>query len=176
MLKKKSWDAGIESRWDRTAPRYSEILNSNEFYLPSDNWMINEFKKKDKIDVFFFLDISGSCYHLKNRFFKAARSLDPKRFKIHLYSFDTRVHELDIKSNQIYGGGGTAFHIIENCIQEYMRANKKKYPHSVWIITDGYGNNVTPEIPNRWHWFLTSDHYGGYVHKDSHKHLLKDYD
>jgi len=144
-------------RWERVNPRYSHII-SNNIHLPTEHKVMDEYLVKDKLDVFFFLDTSGSCYSLKNRFFSAARSLNPKKFNIRLFCFDTRVEELDIKSNRVYGGGGTVFNIIENKIQQIIKSDGIKYPHAVWIITDGYGNAVTPEKPEKWYWFLSSDY------------------
>jgi predicted metal-dependent peptidase len=174
--KTKEYSVDIESRWDRVAPRYSEVMNTGKFYLPSESWMIGEFDKENKIDVFFFLDTSGSCYHLKDRFFKAARSLDPKRFNVRLFSFDTRVEEVNIKTGRVYGGGGTSFSIIENKIQEIIKREKKKYPHSVWIISDGYGNTVRPQKPEKWHWFLTPSSTSGYIPKQSNIYKLSNFE
>jgi hypothetical protein len=134
-----------------------------------------EHEEEGKIDVWFFADTSGSCYHLKERFFKAARSLDPARFNVRLFCFDTRVEEVDIQGNRIYGGGGTSFTIIEKKIQEVMRNEEVKYPEAVFVITDGWGNPVNPEIPNRWYWFLTTD-WIKCIPKESLIHKLKDYE
>src|SRR3546814_18475794 len=52
-------------------------------------------------------------------------------------------------------GGGTRFDIIEKNIQKIMGIEKSAYPEGVFLITDGVGSSVTPEFPDRWHWFLT---------------------
>jgi hypothetical protein len=128
---------------------------------------------KDKIDVYFFMDTSGSCLYLKDRFFQAARSLDPKRFNIRLFCFDTVVHETTIESRKIYGGGGTCFRIIENFIQQQKKDGS--YPDAVWVITDGYGTNVSPEKPDRWYWFVSDFGTEHYIPQKSKRFLLKDF-
>ena len=173
----KKSDFTVENRWERTAPRYSELFHSHsKIMLPSDNFIISEYFKPHKIDVFFFLDTSGSCISLAPRFFKAALSLDKKRFRVHLYSFDTRVESVDIKNQRLSGGGGTRFDIIETKIQQIIKKDKlKKYPH-VWAISDGMGNRVNPEKPERWKWFLTNGGSKSYIPKSSKIYYLKDFE
>jgi hypothetical protein len=132
-------------------------------------------EEQKKITVFFFMDTSGSCWGLKDRFFRAARSLPPEKFDIRLFCFDTQVQETDIESGRIYGGGGTAFDIIESKIQTTCRNEKIKYPKAVWIMTDGMGSRVNPEKPDRWYWFLSHD-YRYYIPKESSIHMLKDFE
>jgi hypothetical protein len=186
--KKKKWETVIkkwenfrkkedfqeDERWERTSPRYSQIIGK-DIHLPSNYNIIDEYKIKDRMDVSFFMDTSGSCIDLKERFFKAAKSLNPKKFNIRLFCFDTSVKETTIASGQIYGGGGTSFSIIENKIQQIMQAENKKYPHAVFLITDGMGNSVTPQHSNRWFWFLSANHKN-YIPKDSKVFMLKDYE
>jgi len=161
-------------RWERVTPRYSQLI-SNEISLPTENWILDDFKDNHKIDVWFFLDTSGSCIVLKDRFFTAARSLNPSKFNIRLFCFDTSVVEIDIKQNKVYGGGGTSFSIIENKIQNIIKSEKVKYPKAVWLITDGYGDTVKPEKPERWYWFL-SDNYRHYIPAESKVFKLSDYE
>lgn len=137
----------------------------------------SEGDEKRRIRVSFFLDTSGSCISYAERFFKAARTLDPRRFDVKLYCFDTRVYETDLKTGKVYGGGGTSFSIIERRIQAEMAERGSAYPHAVWVLSDGYGNDVHPEKPKRWHWFLTaggSRDYG--IPADSHVHKLSDFE
>jgi hypothetical protein len=56
-----------------------------------------------------------------------------------------------------------------------MQAENKKYPHAVFLITDGMGNSVTPQHSNRWFWFLSANHKN-YIPKDSKVFMLKDYE
>jgi len=160
-----------EERWERVNNRYINVIPDN-INLPSSQKIFNDFKEKDMISVFFFLDTSGSCISLGNRFFAAAKSLNPKKFKIRLFCFDTRVEETSLETKRIYGGGGTSFSIIESKIQEIIKKDKIKYPKAVFIITDGYGNNVTPEKPEKWYWFLTSK-FTKYINKKSKIFNLK---
>ena len=161
-------------RWERVGAKYSHII-SDEIALPTENWILDDIKDNYKIDVFFFLDTSGSCIGLKDRFFTAARSLDPKRFNIRLFNFDTQVVEVNIKENKVYGGGGTSFNIIESKIQSIIKTENIKYPKAVWLITDGYGDNVKPQFPDKWYWFLSAD-YRQYIPKGCKIFMLKDYE
>lgn len=173
-IKKISHTIDYSERWDRTSLRYSNLTNNIK--LPSYHWIFDEFYKNDMIEVFFFMDNSGSCYHLANRFFSAAKSLDPKKFKIRLFSFDAYVQELNINKSTIYGGGGTRFDIIENKIQNIIIKEKIKYPDAVFIITDGYGNNVYPEFPKKWHWFLTTHNSTYCIPSESLIYNLEDFE
>lgn len=165
----------VEERWDMRARRH-HLLDSNGLFLPSDIEFFDTGFEDDKILVFFFLDTSGSCINYKNRFFAAAKSLDPKKFEIKLFCFDTRVYETTLESNKVYGGGGTSFHIIESAIQSDIKKHKLPYPKAVWIITDGYGNHVNPERPENWYWFLTPCHQKGCIPKKSKCFNLSDYE
>jgi hypothetical protein len=101
--------------------------------------------------------------------------LPPDLFDIHLFCFDTSVYETTLKSREIFGNGGTYFHIIEPGIQRYMMKYNKKYPEAVFLITDGYGDKVYPKYPERWHWFLTNS-YKTYIPLSSKTYNLKDYE
>ena len=162
------WETVIK-KWEMLSMKFSEVekeqwirksrrINSfnNGLILPSNSEIECLHMCKNKINVYFFLDTSGSCIHLAERFFTAANSLPKEKFDIKLFCFDTNVEEVSLQSQKVYGGGGTSFNIIEKKIQE-EKIKTKKYPSAVFIITDGYGNKVNPEHPNRWHWFLSSD-------------------
>ena len=124
--------------------------------------------------MWFFLDTSGSCYHLKDRFFAAAASLPERRFNVRLFCFDTAVQETTLASGKIYGGGGTSFRIIEKHIQGEISSKGCKYPE-VFVISDGYGDLVSPQHPSKWHWLLTDNGTKDYISKKSSVHELKDY-
>jgi len=175
MHKRTTEETSLE-RWDRKHRRFHDILEGRSCFLPTDVTIEEATFKPKQTTVFFFLDTSGSCYSLKDRFFSAARSLDPKKFKIRLFSFDTNVEELNINQGRIYGGGGTRFDIIESKIQSIMKQSNQKYPTSVWIITDGYGTSVSPKHPEKWHWFLTQGNTRNYIPKESKIYLLNDYE
>jgi predicted metal-dependent peptidase len=166
--KKQKWETVIKN-WVRKKMRETDadmeqwaMLNRRLVFLPKDMFIPSNMEKeervkdKHKINVRFYLDTSGSCWHLKDRFFTAAMSIPPDRFNVELFCFDTTVVPTDIVGKKMYGGGGTSFSIIEADIQRAM-TNKDgdgKYPDAVFVMTDGYGNRVTPQMPERWYWFL----------------------
>ena len=133
------------------------------------------FWDEQQIEVYFFLDTSGSCAHLKERFFTAAASIPPNKFKIRLFCFDTKVYDVSLEEGKLYGFGGTAFDIIEEKIQEVMKAEKVPYPRAVFVISDGMGNTVKPQKPVVWYWFLT-ERYTQYIPKESHIFDLRDFE
>lgn len=174
-------------QWARRSRRLSML--SDELFLPSDMDVHElEFEER-KINVWFFLDTSGSTIHLKDRFFNAAKSLPTERFDVRLFCFDTKVEETTLASAKIYGGGGTSFSILEKHIQNELKSgpgNKTlhdktivekitEYPSAIFVITDGYGDQIKPEKPKNWYWFLT-DNYKNCVPQDSNIFQLKDYE
>lgn len=138
-------------QWARKHRRFS-MLDQNLF-LPSEMEIEDLDFDNKKIQVYFYLDTSGSCWHLKDRFFAAAESLPKKYFEIRLFCFDTEVTETDLKSKKMYGGGGTKFDILEKNIQKIMKEEKTKYADAVFVITDLYGNLIKSQHPERWYWF-----------------------
>ena len=140
-------------QWTRKSRRSQEM--SSSLFLPSEMETHCFGQEDDKIDVFFFMDTSGSCWSLKERFFEAARSLNPKKFNIRLFCFDTMVRETTIASRRIYGGGGTMFSILQKFVEAETRSKKIKHP-TVFVITDGYGDSIRTNAPDKWFWFLTS--------------------
>lgn len=189
VKKKKKWETVIkkwslnfkkrinEYDYEQWAVRNRRIHNlSEDLFLPSEIIDDNLNETKDKIPVWFFQDTSGSCTSYANRFFKAAKTLNPKRFDISMFCFDTMVYETSLQSGRLYGFGGTSFSCIERYIQERISSDKKiKYPKSVFVITDGYGDNVYPQYPKLWYWFLTSSCYYC-IPKESNKYLLSNYE
>lgn len=155
-------DIRLQEQWIHQNSRYSCIADK-DIILPSERMMEDKYPDKKRLNVWLFLDTSGSCIQYADRFFRAAESLDPKRFDLRLFCFDTQVEETDLKSKKVYGGGGTAFHIIEDKIQQVMRDEKKSYPDSIWCITDNEGTQVSPEKPERWHIFQTEYHSDPYI-------------
>jgi hypothetical protein len=159
-------------QWARIARRF-ELLPA-DIFLPSE--MEDESKDYDRIPVHLYLDTSGSCIKYKDRFFRAAMSLPKDRFAVRLFCFDTKVEETTLKSGKIYGGGGTSFHIIERNIQQVMRKEKTPYPEGVFLITDGVGTPVNPELPERWHWFLTNRSCRNYIPPQAKTYKLDDFE
>lgn len=165
VKKKKKWETVIQrwsrkymkraedsvEQWARRARRFATL--PNDLMLPTE--MDEDHWQKDKIQVWFFQDCSGSCIHLKDRFFKAAKSLPKDTFEVKMHTFDTRVFEIDNNSKGVWGGGGTSFSCIERYIQNYIKEHKQSYPAAVFCITDGMGDLVHPERPENWYWFLS---------------------
>lgn len=186
VKKQKKWETVIK-KWSRKfwKPEYKDVeqwarLNRRFAAVTSDLLLPTEMEVESdsgegQIEVWFFLDTSGSCYHLKERFFKAAKSLPPQRFKIRLFCFDDGVQETDLQSQKIYGGGGTSFSKIEAFIQKTIKDESILYPEAVFLITDGYGDRVVPQHPELWHWFLSSS-YASYIPSQSKTYLLSDYE
>jgi predicted metal-dependent peptidase len=188
IQKKKKWESVIKN-WVLKAvgffpkPKEQWVMKDRRMSLLPKNIFLPHIleedtllKKKDKINLFFFLDTSGSCIGFGERFFRAAKSIPTDKFNLFLFNFDTCVYEVDIEKEQVQGGGGTSFDIIEAKIQEIIKRDDLEYPRAVWIITDGDGNVVKPEIPENWHWFMTEYHSKTYVHEKSSIYNLVDYE
>jgi predicted metal-dependent peptidase len=163
-----------DDQWARTPRRMFNM--HNDFFLPTE--MEYEGYEKDKIEVLFFQDTSGSCAHLAERFFKAAASLPKERFDIILCCFDTRVYETSLESRKLYGFGGTSFSCLERWIQDAIRSKRlKAYPKAIFTITDGYGDRIYPpkEKEKNWHWFL-SENYRHCIPEGCNIYMLKDFE
>lgn len=148
-------DDGPEEVWFGTNRRYCALGNQNAV-LPHE--IDGEGPAKKRAVVYLFLDTSGSCEHLADRFWKLACSIPRNRFDVKFRCFDTRVYEVNLQDRKLYGFGGTSFHILESHIQNEMATNKTQYPDGVFVITDGYGTRVQPQFPKRWHVLFTPSH------------------
>jgi hypothetical protein len=157
------WD-----QWVKVNRRFA--LLGGDLLLPSENECWH--KELNRIKIEFYLDTSGSCSHLAQRFFNVAHSINPVKFDVKLYCFDTQVYE--IKNDELNGFGGTSFSIIEQSIQQRVK-NGEQYPQSIWLCTDGMGDSVKPEFPDRWHVFL-SENYRQCFGKDVNIYDLKDFE
>lgn len=146
-------------------------LDMGGLLLPADTFY--EGKDAEKIRIAFFMDVSGSTFHLAQRFFSAARSVPLDKFIVDLYQFDTVVSE--VKNDEVTGGGGTSYRIISDFLNK-QELEGKSYPLSVWIITDSYGDTVNPKYPERWHWFLTEDANMNYLPKNCNYYKLSDFE
>ena len=140
-------------QWARKGRRMNDI--HSDCMLPAD--MEIEETEKHKIDVFFFLDTSGSCAHLAERFLKAVRSIPPNRFNVKAFCFDTDTYPLDLKSGKLSGFGGTCFKTIDERVRKEIANGNVKKP-TVFVVTDGYGTNVNPEDPKKWYWLLSENY------------------
>lgn len=183
VKKKRKWETVISDfvrravkettneQWSRKARRNN--LLTGDLFLPSDQ-EVEEYDK-DKIELWFYQDTSGSCYSLAERFFKAARSIPEDKFIIRTFCFDTRVYDVDLKTGKLFGFGGTYFHILEQHVQQKIKEYKVSYPKAIFVVTDGYGSAIKPEKPKAWHWFLsTNETYC--IDKGCFIHYLKDFE
>lgn len=175
--RKRKWETVIR-HWtieaEKQRPKYNWVHQDRRltFSLPADYLFAAEREEdiKNKIDIWFFQDTSGSCSEFRDRFFGAASSIPQDRFNIRMFCFDTKVYETSLKSGKLYGFGGTYFDILEKrCLEE------KHYPKCVFVITDGYGNNIKCKYPARWHWFLSTD-YTQCIDSRCVIHKLKDFE
>ena len=135
---------------------------STSFLLPND--YETDVKQVSKPDIYLFLDCSGSCYHLCDKFFKLAGTIDENKYNVKLFSRTTTVKEIVKDSLGQYQvpkmGGSDNFSCIENYIQMALK-NKtiNKYP-IVIHFTDGGDcarKIVNPEKPEQWYWLLSKN-------------------
>lgn len=164
-------------QWARKHRRFTMLGES--LFLPSDMEIEELNMENSRVPVHFYLDTSGSCWHLKDRFFNAAESLPSSRFDVKLFCFDTSVTETSLESRKIFGGGGTSFQIIERHIQQNL--NNGEYP-TVFVMTDGWGDQVRPQKPQNWHWFIDTPNpkslnniVSNYIPSESKVFLLSDF-
>lgn len=185
--KKKKWETIIK-KWSIKYYKTKDInkeqwvlLNRRlhmlprNMFLPSNAEIVEHEAIKDRIKVYFFLDTSGSCIGLKDRFFAAAKSLPPEKFEIRLLCFDVKVVETTLESGKVYGGGGTSFSILEEFIQKEVNQGEP-YPLGVFVITDGEANPIKPEFPENWYWFLTPGGTKRYIDKNCNFFSLQDFE
>tara|TARA_B100000614_G_scaffold262909_1_gene300988 strand:- start:479318 stop:480904 length:1587 start_codon:yes stop_codon:yes gene_type:complete len=182
VKKKRKWETIIK-KWSR---RYLSDESSVEQWarqnrrlmaldldlmVPSEH--TDEHKDVERIDVVFYQDFSGSCFHLAERFFKAAKSLPTDRFNVKTFCFDTEVNPVDLDGGDLRGGGGTSFRILEKHVQKLLKQGElKRYPDAVFVITDGMGDDVHPQDPTKWYWFL-SDGWSTEDHIPEGSHIYK---
>lgn len=137
-------------QWTRQNRRLSFLNTDNNLMLPSDNDDISN--DNDKVEMWLYLDVSGSCAGLRNDFYCASLTIPQDRIKLRTFCFDTKITEVNLKDKKLIVGGGTSFEIIENHIRNTLTKGKK-HP-VIFVFTDGYGDVVTPKEANKWHWFI----------------------
>lgn len=171
VKKKRKWESIIK-HWARkrikdefdTFEHWARI-NRRLLELPEDIILPVEMELQEKEDksknlVYFFMDSSGSCSHCVDRFARAAKSLPKDRFDSRYFCFDTIVYRVDEKNFALRGFGGTRFDIMEQQIQDDIKKEKiKRYPHAVFVLTDGYSSPFVVEIPKRWYFFMITNCY-----------------
>ena len=167
-----SEDYGFGEQWTRRGRRHASL--SKNIFLPCDVEAMQMVREDNSVEVLFFLDTSGSCWDLRERFLCAARSLNRRRFDAKIFCFDTAVAEITSQRGRVYGGGGTSFRAVAQKVKEQVHG-RSKHPH-VFILTDGYGDEVSLERPERWHWFITKGGTASYIDSRCHVHRLEDYD
>jgi hypothetical protein len=161
-------------QWVVQDRRHLELLTDENFFLPCDyEDRARDYIKRKPI-VSLYMDASGSVWSMAERFFKCANGIPRDTFEVHWASFDTQVYRLDPDKPCMRGSGGTSFYIIEDDIQAQIKlyahekASGKKnprglarYPDLVVMITDGYGDRVQPQHPDRWVVLLTEGNSRG---------------
>jgi len=168
---------GVE-RWGRPHRRLTDVRRFQpDIHLPCEIDVERLQEEEHMIDVFFFLDTSGSCSGLEERFWNAARSLPDDKFTVHLYTFNDAVYPVDVDTGRMNIGGGTSFDILENYVQQEIANNVADgYPEAVFVITDGLGNQIQPEEPKKWYWFLTNSGNTSCIPEECHTFGLKDFE
>jgi predicted metal-dependent peptidase len=139
-------------QWVRKNRRlaFLESDTGSQLMLPSENEDCAY--DDDKVEMWLYLDVSGSCYNLRNDFFCASLTIPHDRIKMRTFCFDTKITEVNLKDRQLISGGGTSFSIIEQHIQKELKPGKK-HP-VIFVFTDGYGDSVHINEPKKWHWFI----------------------
>jgi hypothetical protein len=188
---KKKWESVIK-KWSQKITKNQKeqpqwgiksrrnCIISSDLLLPFDIECDIKRNSGDKIDVWMFLDTSGSCLNLAPRFWKAAKSLPREKFNVKYHCFDTKVFELnerDVNQGRLYGFQGTSFIELENFVQKTLSKEKKRYCDigAIFVITDGWGDYIKPENPKKWYWFL-SDDCKTYIPKKSNCFLLQNFE
>lgn len=189
VIKKPKWETVVENEIGRlvgmqrdvdielwTRPNRRIQAMAGELMLPA---VVNEtVPVRDRIDVWFFQDTSGSCVSYAKRFFKAAATIPEDRFRVRMFCFDTQVYETSLKSGELFGFGGTAFQPMEAAIQSIMNKEGCKYPQAVFVITDGeaWDGMMSVEHPKHWRWFLTAGGSRNCIPAESSVYKLSDYE
>lgn len=154
------------------AKKRSHNCLDNEFMLEG-VWQ-HEKAVKEKYNIIFFLDSSGSCLTHTKRFVHMLKTIPEDKFNIEAYSFDNTLYPIDIKKGHVRGGGGTYFHILDNKIRQITK--DKRHPDAIFILSDGDGNAFSPEKPKLWHWILTKHHSLRYIPESSPKHKMENFE
>jgi hypothetical protein len=167
----------------------------SDIILPSYDESIDDDFCISKLNAWIFLDVSGSCIHLKDQFFMAYETISEKRFNKRMFIFGDKVAEIDKNVRKIDHAGlsvgwGTNFYAIRDFVNlEIEKTNIK--PDIIMIITDG--DAWHPEnyvLADKWHWFcedvmsksiseeyrlsILNKHLSS-IKKPSHAHILSEY-
>jgi Predicted metallopeptidase (DUF2201). len=161
------------SQWAFKNRRFTTL--SDDLSLPFDYEREEFCPKKTTIKVLFILDSSGSCVQYAERFFKAAASLNPKRFEVELITFDTKVYPANLKDQKIKGGGGTSFVCVNQFIKQ--KESKREFPDAIFMITDGdTSTKFDPIQPKKAFVFFTKRHVKKSIPPECNMYMLEDYE
>ena len=137
------------------------IFSKQGMFLPA--LMKQETLIKNKTDLYFFFDVSGSCANYLPIFLNIVLKIPTNLFNVHLFAFANSVAKLEINSsgkliNKINVGYGTCFRILQEQIDKDLN-NKiiKQYPDFVCVLTDGFGEqvrNIPANKQKNWLWLL----------------------
>lgn len=169
--------ARVVDTWVRDSRRlYDFMENNKDVFLQSRVSVVDKFKEKTQSEIWFFLDYSGSCYSYYKNFLDAANSLNAKKFKVRLFTFDTSVTEITTTTTAAIAGGGTHFSCINDTVNKLMKDGNNP-PSGVWVITDGYASDskIKPQNPERWTWFLTPRSTRSFIPRESKIENLSDF-
>jgi len=145
--------------------------------LPTEYETLEKEKFEEKFEVWFFQDTSGSCSGYTDRFFSIAEGMPLDKFNMRMFCFDTKVYETSLESRKLYGFGGTYFHILENHVmEEFDKDPNFHYPDAIFVVTDGYGSDIVPSMPENWHWILTPGASKGNIPDACNFHDLANYE
>lgn len=75
---------------------------------------------------------------------------DHEEMEVTWLAFDAAVHPF-APGEELRGGGGTRFDIIDNYIDEELDED----PDFVLVVTDGYAESFMPREPESWIWLIT---------------------
>lgn len=137
------------------------IFSKQGMFLPA--LMKQETLIKNKTDLYFFFDVSGSCANYLPIFLNIVLKIPTNLFNVHLFAFANSVEKLEINNsgkltNKINVGYGTCFRILQEQIDKDLN-NKtiKQYPDFVCVLTDGFGEqvrNIPANKQKNWLWLL----------------------
>lgn len=184
VKKKKKWESIVKNHVKslmkyETVEKDTWITRGRRHALLDEDLLLQgvwneEVPKKEKYKIVFFLDSSGSCYHLKDRFVDLMKSIPEDKFEIHPFAFDGNVYPIDLKTGHVRGGGCTYFHILDQMVRKITK--ESRHPDAIFVVSDGDGNAFSPEKPKLWHWILTPRHSLHWIPKESIKHDMKNFD
>lgn len=159
--------------------RKDDFFKISGVLLPTDKDLDAKRVVKDKKEIFFFIDTSGSCSDYTERFMKAYLSIPTDVFEVRAFSFDGIVESIFSTGKggyRVHGGGGTNFGAVDKMVNHIVDTEEIEYPSAIFVLTDGYGTPLSPRMPNRWHWMLTANGTKQYIPQESHSYELKNFE